>query len=69
MISDIQDIVALVRRLEEKRNTPPQPLSRQRDHDRDVVRDVHVPMPEPERGHKRRSQPLPNVWDWRSRQM
>ena len=70
MISDIQDILAVVRRLDAKRNDPPQPLSRQRDRDRDGPTKDHGHMPVLDRDHKHHSQPqLPNVWNWRSKQM
>ena len=64
MISDIQDVLAVVRRLDAKRFALPARLPRQHDRDRD--REEHVPIPAPERGRKHRSQPQPHVWNWRS---
>ncbi len=68
MISDIQDILAIVRRLDAKRSDPPQPLSRQRDHDRDGDSPTRhsIPITAPKRDHRLHRQPQPHGWDWRS---
>ena len=76
MTTELENILDVVNRLDAKCDVPPARLPRQRDRDDDRDRDgdglTRHPgsITAPKRDHRLHHQPqLPNVWNWRSKQM
>ncbi len=64
MTTELEDILAVINRLDAKRDVPPIRLPRQHDRDRSTRHSGSITAPKHD--HRLHRQPQPHGWDWRS---